>query len=138
MRAGWLWVLVLLGGGAAWAVDVPTRMELREVRYDVRAVDLPSGMRVIVEKDSTRPLVAVVSVIDAGGSDDPPGKEGLAHLIEHLTFRSLQDQKHSYSDLLELSGDRAGAAEQYRTAARHTASLPERHHLTIRAARLTR
>ncbi|KQV13827.1 RNA polymerase sigma factor [Kitasatospora sp. Root107] len=40
--------------------------------------------------------------------------------------------------LLELSGDAAGAAEQYRAAARHTASLPERHHLTIRAARLTR
>ena len=104
MRAGWLCVLTLLGGGVARALDVPTRMELREVRYDVRAVDLPSGMRVVVEKDSTRPLVAVVSVVDVGGSDDPPGKEGLAHLVEHLAFRSLQDQKHPFSDLLELSG----------------------------------
>jgi len=104
MRTGWVCVLALLGVGSARALDVPTRMELREVRYDVRAVDLPSGMRVVVEKDSTRPLVAVVSVVDVGGSDDPPGKEGLAHLVEHLTFRSLQDQKHSYSDLLELSG----------------------------------
>jgi zinc protease len=97
-------MLALLGGSVARAIDVPTRMELRDVSYDVRSVDLPSGMRVVVEKDATRPLVAVVSVIDVGGSDDPPGKEGLAHLIEHLTFRSLQDQKHSYSDLLELSG----------------------------------
>ena len=104
MRAGWVCVLTLLGGGVARALDVPTRMELREVRYDVRAVDLPSGMRIVVEKDSTRPLIAVVSVVDVGGSDDPPGKEGLAHLVEHLAFRSLQDQKHSYSDLLELSG----------------------------------
>jgi zinc protease len=65
-------------------------MDLREVRYDVRTVDLPSGMRVVVEKGSTRPLVAVVNVVDVGGTDDPPGKEGLAHLVEHLAFRSVQ------------------------------------------------
>ncbi|MFJ9519875.1 RNA polymerase sigma factor [Kitasatospora sp. NPDC101801] len=40
--------------------------------------------------------------------------------------------------LLELAGDAAGAAEQFRAAARLTASLPERHHLTVRAARLGR
>jgi len=67
-------------------------------------VDLPSGMRVVVEKDATRPLVAVVSVVDVGGTDDPPGKEGLAHLVEHLAFRSIQDQKHPLSDLLEIAG----------------------------------
>jgi predicted RNA polymerase sigma factor len=39
--------------------------------------------------------------------------------------------------LLELAGDRAGAAEQYRQAARLTLSLPEQRYLTSRAARLT-
>ncbi|MFY1689033.1 RNA polymerase sigma factor [Plantactinospora sp. WMMB782] len=38
--------------------------------------------------------------------------------------------------LAELSGDRAGAAAGYRAAARRTASLPERRHLTARAAEL--
>jgi RNA polymerase sigma factor (sigma-70 family) len=38
--------------------------------------------------------------------------------------------------LLELAGDRAAAAENYRAAASRTTSLPERHYLTIRAARL--
>jgi hypothetical protein len=86
MRSGWLCVLTLLGGGVARALDVPTRMELRDVRYDVRSVDLPSGMRVIVEKDSTRPLVAVVSVVDVGGAEDPPGKEGLAQVSSTSPF----------------------------------------------------
>jgi zinc protease len=104
MQTGWLVGLSLVLGGTARAFDVPSRMELREVRYDVRTVDLPSGLRVIVEKDASRPLVAVVSVIDVGGSDDPPGKEGLAHLVEHLAFRSLQDQKHPFTDLLEIAG----------------------------------
>jgi zinc protease len=104
MRTRWVAVLLLALPGQTRAFDVPTSMELREVRYDVRTVDLPSGMRVVVEKDATRPLVAVVSVVDAGGTDDPPGKEGLAHLVEHLAFRSIQDQKHPFSDLLEIAG----------------------------------
>jgi hypothetical protein len=36
-----------------------------------------------------------------------------------------------------MAGDRAGAAGNYRDAASRTTSLPERHYLTIRAARLT-
>ncbi|MGZ6081090.1 MAG: M16 family metallopeptidase, partial [Myxococcaceae bacterium] len=104
MQARWLAVAVLGAAGQAWGFDVPTRMTFRDVQYDVRSVDLPSGLRVVVEKDATRPLVAVVSVVDVGGADDPAGKEGLAHLVEHLTFRSLQDQKHPYNDLLEIAG----------------------------------
>jgi RNA polymerase sigma factor (sigma-70 family) len=38
--------------------------------------------------------------------------------------------------LLEMAGDRTGARAAYRTAARMTASIPERDYLTLRAARL--
>jgi predicted RNA polymerase sigma factor len=38
--------------------------------------------------------------------------------------------------LLEAAGDRAGAREQYRLAARRTLSLPEQRYLTAQAARL--
>jgi predicted RNA polymerase sigma factor len=38
--------------------------------------------------------------------------------------------------LLEMAGDHEGAIAHYRVAAGRTASLPERHYLTARAARL--
>ena len=99
------WCAVVLGlCGSVRAADVPTRLQIRDVRYDVRSVDLPSGMRVVVEREPSRPLVAVVSVVDVGGTNDPPGKEGLAHLVEHLTFRSVQDKKRPLVDLLEAAG----------------------------------
>jgi RNA polymerase sigma factor (sigma-70 family) len=40
--------------------------------------------------------------------------------------------------LLEMAGDRGAAAEQYRIAASRTASVPEQHYLTLRAARAAR
>jgi predicted RNA polymerase sigma factor len=39
--------------------------------------------------------------------------------------------------LLEMAGDTAGARDAYRAAAAGTTSLPERRHLTARAARLS-
>ncbi|MGW2559152.1 RNA polymerase sigma factor [Streptomyces sp. NPDC001514] len=39
--------------------------------------------------------------------------------------------------LLEMAGEREAAVENYRAAASRTPSLPERHYLTIRAARLS-
>jgi zinc protease len=68
---------------------------------------LPSGMRVLLEVDHTQPVVGVASVIDCGSVQDPPGKEGLAHLIEHLTFRARQDGKTQLSNQLDFAG--AGA-----------------------------
>jgi zinc protease len=49
---------------------------------------LASGIRLVVEEDRSSPVVAVVNVVAAGSTHDPPGKEGLAHLVEHLTFRA--------------------------------------------------
>jgi zinc protease len=49
---------------------------------------LSNGMRVAVSSVDDRPAVAVTLVVDVGAADDPVGKEGSAHLLEHLAFRS--------------------------------------------------
>lgn len=58
--------------------------------FSLMAIDypLPSGLRVIFQHDKTQASVAVFSVIGAGMTSDPGGKEGLAHLVEHLAFRA--------------------------------------------------
>lgn len=50
---------------------------------------LPSGLVVVLEQDFYAKTAGVVSVIRGGASADPPGAEGLAHLVEHLTFRAV-------------------------------------------------
>ncbi|MGW4837155.1 M16 family metallopeptidase [Streptomyces globisporus] len=49
---------------------------------------LPGGLRVCVESvpQHGRGLAAVALTVAAGGDDDPAGRHGTAHLVEHLMF----------------------------------------------------
>lgn len=47
---------------------------------------LPNGVTVILVEDHNRPRVSTQIVFAAGSRFDPPGREGLAHLVEHLVF----------------------------------------------------
>ncbi|WP_002634741.1 M16 family metallopeptidase [Myxococcus hansupus] len=77
---------------------------MRDVSFPLRDFRLPSGLRVVVEQDARSPVVAVVAVVGAGGSSDPTGKEGLAHVVEHLAFRSRHAGGPSVWTRLENSG----------------------------------
>jgi zinc protease len=61
---------------------------------------LESGLRVIVESDPRAPVVAIGTTYRVGASSDPPGREGLAHLVEHLTFLSRPGDEREYREHL--------------------------------------
>jgi zinc protease len=52
---------------------------------------LPNGLRFVVMPDATTKLVEVDVRYDVGSREDPPGKSGLAHLVEHLMFQARPD-----------------------------------------------
>ncbi len=85
---------------AAGANALPQGVAIREIGFETKNFELPSGMRIVIEEDRSQPLVAIVSVVDVGSAKDPEGKEGLAHLVEHLTFRARPDGKVQLSSLL--------------------------------------
>ncbi len=90
---------------AANAIAGPaTGISIGESVDKLATIDLPSGMRIVIEEDRSKPLVAVVTVISAGAADDPVGKEGLAHLVEHLTSRAKSDGKIQRSNQLDFAG----------------------------------
>jgi len=47
---------------------------------------LENGLRVIVHKDSSTPLVAMNLLYDVGSRDEDPSLTGIAHLFEHLMY----------------------------------------------------
>ncbi|MCE9667684.1 insulinase family protein [Myxococcus stipitatus] len=82
--------VVLVASLLCACASLPPRGQvvMRDVSFPLRDFRMPSGLRVVVEQDRRAPVVAVVTVVGAGGSSDPAGKEGLAHVVEHLAFRS--------------------------------------------------
>ena len=47
---------------------------------------LSNGLRLIVHRDVSTPVVAVNTLYDVGARDENPDKSGMAHLFEHLMF----------------------------------------------------
>ncbi len=82
---------LLWSGGPALAIP-PPKLQLQMASHDVRFQDycLPSGLRVVFQEDLSQPVVSVSTVVGSGASSDPEGMEGMAHLVEHLWFRSAQ------------------------------------------------
>lgn len=89
MGCGIGWVAVLVGGMAHAAPRPAGDATLPPLDLPMFDYVFPTGFRVILQPDDSQPVVTVATVHDAGSADEPMGQEGLAHLVEHLWFRSM-------------------------------------------------
>ncbi|MDQ3950327.1 MAG: insulinase family protein [Gemmatimonadota bacterium] len=53
----------------------------------VQRTVLPNGLRVLVRRDSSAPVVAVVTYVCAGYFDETDDVVGIAHVLEHMYFK---------------------------------------------------
>jgi zinc protease len=74
--------------GAVACATTPFRGDtgIKAFNFDLWDIHCPSGLRVIVERAPGSKWAAVTTVVGAGGVQDPEGREGLAHVVEHLTI----------------------------------------------------
>jgi zinc protease len=96
-------------GGLTATLVPETELGLDIPRFGVAHRQLDSGLRVGVESSPARGQVAVVLAIGAGASDDPPEREGLAHLVEHLVYHARANGEAPLSDRLMRLGARFNA-----------------------------
>lgn len=101
----------------------------------VRRVRLSNGLRILARRDTTAPVVAIVTWVRAGYFDEPDDTVGIAHVLEHMYFKgtpthgvgeiaratkaaggylnagTIYDHTHYYA-VLPASGFEAGLAVQ--------------------------
>src|SRR5260221_14726804 len=53
----------------------------------VRRVVLPNGLTVLVRRDTSAPVVAIVTHAKAGYFDEADDVVGIAHVLEHMFFK---------------------------------------------------
>ncbi|MCW8194488.1 insulinase family protein [Proteobacteria bacterium 005FR1] len=90
----------------------------------VETWDYPSGLRVFFKSMPHVPNVYISALLPVGSSADPPGREGLAHFVEHMVFtdhlgKSEEEIKQS---VLDRGGRKNGITSRYNT--RYYVDLP--------------
>jgi predicted Zn-dependent peptidase len=80
LRPGTLLLLILLSALAA-AQDVASF----EKRITVK--QLPNGLTILICERPEAPVFSFFTMVDAGSTQDPMGKTGLAHMFEHMAFK---------------------------------------------------
>ncbi len=63
---------------------------LDRVQERVKEFRLDNGMKFIVLEDHQAPVISFVTYGDVGAVDEPDGKTGVAHFLEHLAFKGTQ------------------------------------------------
>jgi zinc protease len=81
---------------------------------DITSFTLDNGMQVVVIPDHRTPVVTHMVWYRNGSADDPPGKSGIAHFLEHLMFKGTEKRpKGMFSNLVSELGGQENAFTSY-------------------------
>ena len=76
-----------------------------QTAIDIRKVDLSNGLRVVMHRDNTMPIVAVGVLYKVGSKNELPGRSGFAHFFEHLMFEGSEHiARGEFMKLIQASG----------------------------------
>jgi zinc protease len=85
---------------------------------EMQQAELDNGMKIIVVPDHRSPVVLHSVWFRAGSMDEPAGKTGIAHMLEHLMFKGTEKLKGKERETLVA---RHGAQENAFTSRDYTA-----------------
>lgn len=68
-------------------IAASTQPYLDRVIQKVTEFRLANGMKFLVLERHQAPVVSFITYADVGGADEPDGKTGVAHFLEHLAFK---------------------------------------------------
>jgi len=75
---------------------------------------LDNGLQVVVIEDHRAPVVTHMVWYKVGAADDPPGKSGIAHFLEHLMFKGTDKIADSeFSKIIARNGGQDNAFTSY-------------------------
>lgn len=82
----------------------------RALDIDVSTFTLDNGMQVVVIPDHRAPVVTHMVWYKVGAADEPQGKAGIAHLLEHLMFKGTEKYPDgAFSRIVRANGGNENA-----------------------------
>ncbi|MDQ3173359.1 MAG: insulinase family protein [Acidobacteriota bacterium] len=83
----------------------------------IRHFMLPNGLRVILSKDQSVPVVSVAVYYDVGSRNEKEGRTGFAHLFEHMMFQGSENVPKAahFQHIFNAGGTMNGTTSTERT-----------------------
>ena len=76
-----------------------------DFRIPMERYKLKNGLRVVLSRDNTTPVVAVYVIYGVGARSEERGRTGFAHLFEHMMFQGSKNApKGTHFKMVESSG----------------------------------
>ena len=89
---------------------VPLAMPAGAAVFSPDSFTLDNGMQVVVVSNRRAPVVTHMVWYRAGAMDEPPGRTGVAHLLEHLMFKGTEAFPDGvFSQIVARNGGRENA-----------------------------
>jgi zinc protease len=105
----------------------------RAQRFGAESFMLENGMQVVVVPNHRTPAVLQMVWYKVGGGDDPLGKSGVAHFLEHLMFKgTAANPAGTFSALISRNGGRNNAFTTQDYTAYHETVARDRLDLVMR------
>ena len=82
--------ILLLAGMALLLAGAPAPPPARAGVFNPKTFTLANGLQVVVVENHRAPIVAQMLWYKVGAADEPPGKSGIAHFLEHLMFKGTR------------------------------------------------
>ncbi|MDQ3684902.1 MAG: insulinase family protein [Acidobacteriota bacterium] len=97
-----LWLIAPSAFGQGSGNNLPRRPQTTEEvnvvtpsnilpRLPIEQFTLSNGLRVVMSRDNSVPVVAVAVYYDVGSRDERAGRTGFAHLFEHMMFQGSEN-----------------------------------------------
>jgi len=92
-----------------------------------KSFELKNGMQVLLLENDRVPVVTHMVWYKVGAADEPPGKSGIAHFLEHLMFKGTDDiAAGEFSKIVARNGGRDNAFTSWDYTAYHQTIAADR------------
>lgn len=84
---------------------------------DIQEYTLENGLRVVLNRDDSVPVVAVAVYYNVGSRNERDGRTGFAHLFEHMMFQGSENVKKAehFQYIMKAGGTMNGTTSSERT-----------------------
>src|ERR1700739_2197661 len=89
---------------ASFAQSLPAGVEKVISIEGVTEYSFPNGLHVLLFSDASKPKITVNVVYHVGSRNEGYGETGMAHLLEHMTFKSSTTGRELFKELTDRAG----------------------------------